>query len=66
MQEKKVDCLVVVAEEKMIGYLKPYLENTPAQIKWLAKDYSHFSAQEIHEKLAEQQLVPAPKKPTAS
>jgi protein required for attachment to host cells len=66
MQEKKVDCLVVVAEEKMIGYLKTHLENAPAKTKWLAKDYSHFSAQEIHEKLAEQQLVPAPKKPAAS
>ena len=66
LAEKNANRLVVAAEEKMSGHLAPLLAEAPASIEWVEKEYTHLSAQEIHEKLAALNLVPAPKKPAAS
>lgn len=60
--------LVVAAEAHMMGLLREALDiPAKSQIKLVevAKDFSKFSAQEIHHHLAEEQVLPPVKRPEA-
>ena len=60
--------LVVVAEKHMLGLLRETLDIPPKSkitLIEVAKDYSRFSPQEIHHHLAEEQIIPAIKRPGA-
>jgi len=60
--------VVVVAEKHMLGLLRECMDIPPksgVSLIEVAKDYSKLSPREIHQRLAEEQVIPPVKKPQA-
>lgn len=58
--------VILCAEKQMLGFLRPELDALPQdklKITEVPKDLTHFSAHELHRKLADDELLPPQNRP---
>lgn len=68
VQKHKADCITVAAQSRMLATVKAELESLlpgGVQLQEVAKDISKLSAPQVHEYLANENLIPARKAPNA-